>query len=570
MDYLEENLEQFALRWPLEAVWLQQYEPVPIPYNPIGDDIHGVELLYVYGVAHGVYTSLLPWLKAEEKRRLVVLEDDPERLLGFFCTKEAKEAFGDNRLSIAWLRGDKEEQEALLGKLSWYHVHQTPVVIAIEEYVAKKESQLVTLRQQIVYKATINNSSVQEFIHGGAIFFRNFYPNMGQLEKSLWANPLFGKFKGIPAIICGAGPSLAKQIPLLEKLKNRALIFAGGSSLNGLMAAGFLPHFGAGIDPNPAQLERLKKSQAPIPFFYRNRLYHPALMEVKGPHLYVSGTAAYDVAGWYEKEIGIHTEPINEGCNVVHMCCDIARRMGCSPLIFVGMDLAYTAERHYSPGIEEISMEAIRQREPEGAPIVRADIYGHPTWSCWRWIAEADWISAFAKHHAKMGIYNATEGGIGMPGIENIPLEEVVQKWLQKNYRLDSRLKRIFSTAHLPKGTGAKVRKLHAQMEKSLVRCQELLQVISTHITEGGIVGLGVAAEIEMTQEIAYQAILEGFQLLVLQLQSQRLAALRLGFSALEEKMVLQRERVAFLNRVIDVNLLILRTPTPKLFAQDI
>ena len=83
------------------------------------------------------------------------------------------------------------------------------------------------------------------------VFFESFYRNIFHLPESYSCNGLAGQFANVPAIICGDRPSLHKNIELLKTLTDRALIFAGNFLLNILNEYGIIPHFGAGVDPNP-------------------------------------------------------------------------------------------------------------------------------------------------------------------------------------------------------------------------------------------------------------------------------------------------------------------------------
>ena len=63
------------------------------------------------------------------------------------------------------------------------------------------------------------NLILNEYLTGQRGFLSNFYLNLYYLPDSKKGNDLYGKFQGIPAIICGAGPSLQKNIHLLKELK---------------------------------------------------------------------------------------------------------------------------------------------------------------------------------------------------------------------------------------------------------------------------------------------------------------------------------------------------------------
>ena len=122
--------------------------------------------------------------------------------------------------------------------------------------------------------------------------------------------------------------------------------------MNALNAKGVLPHFGVGIDPNFEQSTRIIMNKAfDTPFFYRSRIYFDVPKIVTGDLLYISGNAGYDVANYFDKEVGITATDLEEGCNVINFSLSIAEKMGCNPIILVGVDLAYSDNQSYAEGV---------------------------------------------------------------------------------------------------------------------------------------------------------------------------------------------------------------------------
>ena len=316
--------------------------------------LEGIKLLYVYGVGLGYYYEVLKkWLKEDEERHVVFLEDDLAVLKRFFEEPHAEVLLTHNQVTVCYLH-DIEDKHGVLETLYWSFVLTPFLFTSLRSYELEKPKQYEAFRYKISYSTTMKNALVEEYLRYGVGFFRNFYRNILELDTSYWGNALFGQFPGIPAVICGAGPSLEQQLPLLKYLKNKALVFAGGSSLNAVSAHGILPHFGAGIDPNPTQYLRLTASEAfEVPFFYRSRMQHDAFRKIPGFRLYISGAGGYDVAEWYEKTFNLEAEFLDEGHNVVNFCTEIATRLGCNPIIYIGMDLAFTGMKAYSRGNEE-------------------------------------------------------------------------------------------------------------------------------------------------------------------------------------------------------------------------
>lgn len=487
-------------------------------------DLEGVGVLYVYGIGMGCYYERAKkWLEADSRRQLIFLEDDLA-VISFFLHTETALSLLKNEQCHLYHFESLEESKEILNTLFW-SCCLTPVeVCCLASYKIEKKELYEALKNHIEYDVSLKNSSLDEYLSLGNSFFLNFYPNMHQLHRSLLGNNLFGRFNAIPAIICGAGPSLTKQLPLLSDLFEKALIFGGGSSLNALSSCGIIPHFGANIDPNPMQLERVVNNNCfETPIFYRNRLFHKAFEMIHGPRLYITGSGGYDIAPWFEEQLGItYEQELSEGFNVLNFCIQIAAALGCNPIILVGMDLAYTGLQLYAQGVTEQS-EAL---EPKKLNLVeRKDVFGQTIYTEWKWLVEADWITNFSKENPSVAIINATEGGIAIPDIPNSTLKNAVDKYLVRQWDLRSRVMGELARCRMEKVTKERVEAAMNTLLESLRRCVALTGQL---IEENDIIrqriknnpqdssqllqtGKSVLYETDLEEEAGYTAVLQIF-----------------------------------------------------------
>jgi hypothetical protein len=492
-----------------------------------GLKLTNVNVLYVYGVGLGYYyDAAKQWLAGDPGRYLVFLEDDMAVMRRLFETDQGEKILNDRQVQIHYFY-DLEQGLPMIDWITWYFINTKPDVSCLELYQKMKSDQADALRSKILHEAVVKESLAGEYGRFGAGFFRNFYPNMLYLEESYHGQKLFGQFKDVPAIICGAGPSLNKNYPVLEKLTSKALVFSGGSALNALGSRGFIPHFGAGIDPNPTQHSRIISNFGyEVPFFYRNRMNHKAFRAIHGPTLYVNGTGGYRVSEWFEHELGIHDDDlVDEGHNVINFLIDIATHLGCNPIVLVGMDLAYTGMKSYAEGVvsdEKVSQEKITSKgDTNSAAFPRKDIYGNETFTLWKWVNEAHWIGEFAKARPHVTYINATEGGLGFPGIPNMTLQDVENKYLQRNYDLWGRVHTEIQNAKFESLSSDKViekmKIWYDGMRRAKELCELLLEetnVIEEQIkkgkqfTDGLQTGKGSLYEIEFTELITYKNLL--------------------------------------------------------------
>lgn len=607
-ELFQKNLELWSLNNPKEAVLLQYFECTHLEICPADDGllnlkstrdpktqvfyetnrpieeafkwfttlkVSNAEVIYVYGIGLGYYyDALIEWLSKNPGRHVVFLEDDLEVIAKFFETEKASTLLQDTQTSLYFFR-EIAEAEQFFNQLFWNFPMTNAAFGALEYYKKVKGDRFQELVHQLTYDAAVKNSLVKEYLEYGTAFFRNFYTNIFHINKAFLGNALFDQFKGIPAIICGAGPSLQKNIPFLKMAKNKAIIMAGSSALNALAANGIQPDLGAGIDPNPMQEERLKTiSNLNFPFLYRGRVYPGALACVTGPKLYITGSGGYDIAEFFENRFEIDGKFIEEGRNVVNFCLEAAFEMGCNPIIFIGMDLAFTDKKAYAEGVVDNPLIL----EPNDTVVSRKDIYENPVETMWKWVSEAKWIGDFAHNHPERTLINATEGGLGFPGIPNKKFEEVLKEYVSKEHPIHSKLKSIISQNPLSKISNEKILATIAELKESLQKCIDFLQILTeenkktiealkeNHEETSLQTGKAMLAEMDLAEEPAFVYVLQIFNEVASKLMQRDLMKLFDPNNPAEEhqkeleKLELNKQKYNFLSRVAQVNLKLIVT----------
>jgi antitoxin component YwqK of YwqJK toxin-antitoxin module len=446
-------------------------------------DIDKCVVIYQYGLGLGHdYIILKEWLKNDAARHVIFMEDDLEVIYYWLHTPFATEMLQDPQVTILCFRDHQQDHEKFF-KVHCRFILNKHIMTALPYYDRVRNEDTYLLSYQISFdKSTIHSWSL-EVLQGGGPFFNSLYRNIFRLPESYHCNALFGQFANVPAIICGAGPSLHKNIDLLKTLTDRALIFAGGSSLNILNEYGIIPHFGAGVDPNHEQTHRLISNHSfDLPFIYCPRMKSDALNIVNGELLYVSGSGEYDVLQRLEKEMGISSQQINMGHNVVNFATFMAAVMGCNPLIFVGMDLAYTKSQTYAKGIPThplwIQGKSPYIFDPQVEIITRKDIYNEPVKTTWQWMTESHWLSKFSFAYPGLKVINATEGGIGFCDVPNMTLDEAARTYFSTMYDFPLWIHEEIQNHPIPLATRPRIWGFINDWKKSLQQCLEYCQSI--------------------------------------------------------------------------------------------
>ncbi len=490
--------------------------------------LHKGDFFFVYGIGLGYYfQGLKSWLAENPSCFAIFLEDDLEVIHRFLETPYATTFLETSQVRLYYLNGDEKDNK-LLAHLGILAAQTTVQIFSLLAYQQYKGSKYQLLHAKLSYECNYKSKTVGEYFNYSLGFLRNFYENVMALPESRPATALYGKFLGIPAIICGAGPSLEKNREVLKTLKDRALIIAGGTAINALNADHLIPHFGVGVDPNPFHFTRIISNQSyEMPFFYRSRMNHEAFEVVHGDRLYLTGAGGHVIPDWFEKKLGIQSYHLAEGHNVVNMCVSLAHLLGCNPIIIVGVDLAYSQNKSYAPGILH---HAIHERKTEFFTksideelLSKKDIHGEYVYTLWKWVDESLWYGFFHVAHPELTIINCTEGGIGFPRVENVPLAAAAEQYLVEQLDLDARINGEIKKAKLPpQVTKEEIYALFEILRESVRRCATLYQnqisnwkehyqklVAKEDFPEGYVPENVNESQQEIEKEEAYEALLK-------------------------------------------------------------
>jgi len=455
-------------------------DPSPLVLPPL----EGVELLYIYGIGD-YFSEVRPWLLGHPRRRAVILEDRLGALAPVWDKPSVQEMLASPQVALRY--------SAKIDDLFLDECASLFPVAKIE--VASLESlrrRLPALRLKLRRKTLLWNALLMESLQAPA-FYRNLFSNVRQLSRSFLANEWAGRFKGVPAIICGAGPSLEQSADALRSVGSRALVIAGGSALSALSHLGVVPHLGVAVDPNPSEYDALKNcTAAHIPLLWSSRVYHRVFELFHGPLGYIRCGSGGACETLFEEKLGIATPPIGpemgmEALSVTTMATALAYAFGCNPIVYAGVDLAFTGKKKYAAGVEtghDSAPELISRKNRKGEK-VKTQV---------RWVMESEAISAFASARPDCLFLNAS-GGLGFKKIGERSLADILAEHAVQERRLSFFGKKLVIT------DPEEIRKT---LRESLKRCR----VYAAAIAEDPESGRAAVLQYDLEEEPAYNPLL--------------------------------------------------------------
>src|SRR5882724_2975709 len=263
------------------------------------------------------------------------------------------------------------------------------------------------------------------------------------------------KYKNVPAFIVGAGPSLGKNVELLADATKKGLVFAVNSSALVLAEHGVTPQVVACMESID-----LSHLLARIPYLDQvvrafSMTAHPKTMRTgKGPLLPV-----YEGLPQFAPMVSLGKAHGLAVCGSIStLAFSLAQRLGCSPIVLVGQDLAYTDGQAYAKGTayegSRVSVSADgksleHQRSaaltttngqlPQSEPLRTVAAWGGQgsVSSSIGFSAVQSWFElaaeVLAHDRPAQRLVNATEGGAHVAGFEELTLREILTGLPERN-----------------------------------------------------------------------------------------------------------------------------------------
>ena len=175
----------------------------------------------------------------------------------------------------------------------------------------------------------------------------NVLNNLPDFINSIDLYELVGMSNGRPAVCCAAGPSLAKQLPLLKRIQKYVTVIAVNTSYEPLIKAGIEPDITMCIESK--DVSSMFTGLPLRGIFAHSCESGTALNDTRFPYhlLWCNSTGVYSDWMRYRMAEGVS---IDGGGSVACGAFSMAITLKPSKVILIGQDLAYTGGQAYSKG----------------------------------------------------------------------------------------------------------------------------------------------------------------------------------------------------------------------------
>jgi hypothetical protein len=188
----------------------------------------------------------------------------------------------------------------------------------------------------------------------------NIILNLERVLRSPSFRSLRGVGRGVPAIIVGSGPSLAMESEWLKQLKNRSIIIAAGSSVQGLLHLGIEPDLIVSMDPTPANQKVFDNVDiSHIPFLFIPTIRH-TILDREWQHL-LHAYFNNDALSRYYMDLDQQDPIFTMNPTVTGTAVQAAVYMQCSQIFFIGQDFSFPNDQHYAEGVKHVSENVLNR-----------------------------------------------------------------------------------------------------------------------------------------------------------------------------------------------------------------
>ncbi|MBT3273254.1 MAG: motility associated factor glycosyltransferase family protein [Spirochaetales bacterium] len=207
-------------------------------------------------------------------------------------------------------------------------------------------SRLQAVIDSFIERRTINRNTLKRF---GRRWIRNLSDNLPYLPEGERLASLHGLYRGLPALILAAGPSLDEVLPFLHELSQKCVVIAVDTSLRACSQAGVSPDFLVIVDPQYWNARHLDSCDTSDLVLITESATYPMVLRNKYKAVFF-GDSLFPLGAYIEKSLGSFGK-LGAGGSVATSAWDAARTMGCSPIISAGLDLGFpNRNTHFKGG----------------------------------------------------------------------------------------------------------------------------------------------------------------------------------------------------------------------------
>ncbi|ECP5952368.1 motility associated factor glycosyltransferase family protein [Campylobacter jejuni] len=387
---------------------------------------------YPFVCIYGIGNALLIKNLAKHYKHLFVFESEIELFVLALSTLDLSEELCSGKIYLVDIEEERVDIQLLIlfdmkdmfEYLSLYEMFVNNVYYKkFYEDIWHKADELCEKNIEVIVRNLISNLNI------GFECYSHLLQNIPSMLESIPFQRILSerKNKFENAIVVSAGPSLAKQLPLLKAYQDKAVIFCADGALSMLEKKGIVPDYVTNLDFTDLAMKFFQNKENKTSLNILSCATHPNLVySLDNKSVILRDNPLYQ--RFNLNDFGY----IDTGTHVSHFSYTLALALGFKNIIMIGQDLAFDEEGNsHSKGFdfgEKFSGEENIDKLKVPAYAGKGEVLTHITWNDYR--IKLEYLFACNSKEAKF--YNATEGGARINFTEELSFKECCEKLLTK------------------------------------------------------------------------------------------------------------------------------------------
>ncbi|MDP8309019.1 motility associated factor glycosyltransferase family protein [Campylobacter jejuni] len=387
---------------------------------------------YPFACIYGIGNALLIKNLAKHYKHLFVFESEIELFILALSTIDLSEELCSGKIYLVDIEEERVDIQLLIlfdmkdmfEYLSLYEMFVNNVYYKkFYEDIWHRADELCEKNIEVIVRNLISNLNI------GFECYSHLLQNIPSMLESIPFQRILSQRKNQfeNAIVVSAGPSLAKQLPLLKAYQDKVVIFCADGALSMLEKEGIVPDYVTNLDFTDLTMKFFQNKENKTSLNMLSCATHPSLVySLDNKSVILRDDPLYQ--RFNLNDFGY----IDTGTHVSHFSYTLALALGFKNIIMIGQDLAFDEKGNsHSKGFsygEQFSEETIVPTLQVPAYAGKGEVLTHITWNDYR--IKLEYL--FACNDQKAKFYNATEGGARINFTEELSFKECCEKLLTK------------------------------------------------------------------------------------------------------------------------------------------
>lgn len=416
------------------------------------ENIEDYDHVFFYGLGLGYHVE--EFVKQFPEKEFSIYEPSEEIFYKYLSAKDIKKVF-DFGFKGLYIENPEQDSALLLNQFINANMRKKILLIFLPSY-------------ETIFQASFNNFTKQ--FQQIVINQRDSFGVNAAFEKRWTINSLLNfpevlktpnvlqdlekeKFKNKPAILVAAGPSLEEDIENIRYIKEHGLayIFSVGSAISVLINNQIYPDAACTYDPTVKNSKVLdivvNKGITDIPLIFGSSVGFETLLQYPGQKAHMITSQDTLAPFLLRREDGEQLDKVNDSPSIAVITLQMLQKLGFSPIILAGQNLAYKDDKSYAQGISYYDQNSKLTDKDLEKSIQVEDVYGGTVYTNDGFNRMRQQMEMYIGHCSETEVINTTKGGANIRGAAFQPMDEIIKdrlkdrvvesNWLQRENQYD-------------------------------------------------------------------------------------------------------------------------------------